>query len=1024
MNFSEGFIKKPIATTLIMIALLIAGLFTYKNLPISALPDVDYPTIQVTTEFPGASPKIIEKLITSPLEKQLGQMSGLEQMISTSSAGVSLITLRFALNVEMSVAEQEVQAALNTASNSIPSELPSPPVYNKVNPADTPVITLAITSDTLPLHEVRDLVETRILQDLSQISGVGLVNVAGGQKPAYRIQVNPVLLANSGLTFADLRSAISQANINAPLGTLNGEQKSTVIHAQSQLQSVEDYENLIISFQNNSPLRLGQVAKVVRDAQNLYQSAWINNKQAILLNIQRQPSANVIDVVDEIYKVLPDLRASLPQTIDIQVVGDRTESIRLSIDNVKNELLLSIALVVIVTFIFLRSIAATLIPSIVVPLSIIGTFIVMFFLGYSINNLTLMALTIATGFVVDDAIVMIENIARHVEEGDSPLNAALKGSKEIGFTLISLTFSLIAVLIPLLFMGDILGRLFSEFAITLAVAILISLFISLTLTPMMCARLLNDKNNIADTKQYKGFHGVTSKYIDGIISLYSKALDVVLRNQFITLLIALSTLGLTVFLYIYIPKGFFPEQDTGEIQIITTSDQSSSFIKMTRDINSLIDDLLKNPNVKSITSYVGVDNSNTSMNKARMQVSLKPHTQRGDLPAIIENLKTTTNQHPLLESFILPNQDLALDAVISQSRYQLTLSSIDAEELNKWISPFKNKLKDISGVRDVVDNLQNNGLELFIKINRDLASKMGISISQIDEALYNAYGQRLISTVFTQSNQYRVVIEIDPKFSTSPQDLKNIFIKSQTSGSLLKLTDLADIQMGKTTLEIQRVNQFPSVMISFNVNNGYALSDIIPQIMKIQSAIKMPASVYMNLQGSSKAYAYSQKNTIWLLLAAIFVMYIVLGVLYESFIHPITILSTLPSATIGALLALILVDRELDMVGIIGIILLIGIVKKNAIMVIDFALNEERVHGLKPIEAVKKAALLRFRPIFMTTLAALFAAIPLMFSTGVGAELRTPLGLTMVGGLMLSQILTLFTTPVIYLYFDRLVKSK
>ncbi|CCG17984.1 AcrB/AcrD/AcrF family protein [Taylorella equigenitalis 14/56] len=1024
MNFSEGFIKKPIATTLIMIALLIAGLFTYKNLPISALPDVDYPTIQVTTEFPGASPKIIEKLITSPLEKQLGQMSGLEQMISTSSAGVSLITLRFALNVEMSVAEQEVQAALNTASNSIPSELPSPPVYNKVNPADTPVITLAITSDTLPLHEVRDLVETRILQDLSQISGVGLVNVAGGQKPAYRIQVNPVLLANSGLTFADLRSAISQANINAPLGTLNGEQKSTVIHAQSQLQSVEDYENLIISFQNNSPLRLGQVAKVVRDAQNLYQSAWINNKQAILLNIQRQPSANVIDVVDEIYKVLPDLRASLPQTIDIQVVGDRTESIRLSIDNVKNELLLSIALVVIVTFIFLRSITATLIPSIVVPLSIIGTFIVMFFLGYSINNLTLMALTIATGFVVDDAIVMIENIARHVEEGDSPLNAALKGSKEIGFTLISLTFSLIAVLIPLLFMGDILGRLFSEFAITLAVAILISLFISLTLTPMMCARLLNDKNNIADTKQYKGFHGVTSKYIDGIISLYSKALDVVLRNQFITLLIALSTLGLTVFLYIYIPKGFFPEQDTGEIQIITTSDQSSSFIKMTRDINSLIDDLLKNPNVKSITSYVGVDNSNTSMNKAIMQVSLKPHTQRGDLPAIIENLKTTTNQHPLLESFILPNQDLALDAVISQSRYQLTLSSIDAEELNKWISPFKNKLKDISGVRDVVDNLQNNGLELFININRDLASKMGISISQIDEALYNAYGQRLISTVFTQSNQYRVVIEIDPKFSTSPQDLKNIFIKSQTSGSLLKLTDLADIQMGKTTLEIQRVNQFPSVMISFNVNNGYALSDIIPQIMKIQSAIKMPASVYMNLQGSTKAYAYSQKNTIWLLLAAIFVMYIVLGVLYESFIHPITILSTLPSATIGALLALILVDRELDMVGIIGIILLIGIVKKNAIMVIDFALNEERVHGLKPIEAVKKAALLRFRPIFMTTLAALFAAIPLMFSTGVGAELRTPLGLTMVGGLMLSQILTLFTTPVIYLYFDRLVKSK
>lgn len=1022
MNFSEVFIRKPIATTLIMIALLLAGLFCYKQLPVSALPDVDYPTIQVTAQFPGASPQTVEKLITSPLEKQLGQMAGIEQMISNSMAGASVITLKFGLDIEMSVAEQEVQAALNAASNSIPDELPMPPVYNKVNPADTPVLTIAITSETLPLHEVRDLVETRILQDISQISGVGLVNISGGQKPAFRIQVNPNALASSGLTFSDLRSAIAQANINTPLGTLNGEQKSTTIHAQSQLQTVEDYENLIIAFQNNAPLRLKQVAKVVRDAENIYQSAWINDKQGILLNVQRQPSANVIEVVDEIYKILPDLRASLPQSIDLEIVGDRTESIRLSIDHVKNELLLSVLLVVLVTFVFLRSLTATFIPSVVVPLSLVGTFVVMYFLGYSLNNLTLMALTIATGFVVDDAIVMIENIARHVENGETPFNAALKGSKEIGFTLISLTFSLIAVLIPLLFMGDILGRLFSEFAVSLAVAIVISLLISLTLTPMMCARLLNSKNNLSESKQYRGFHGLTTKIIDWIIDLYARALEVVLRNQFITLVIAILTLLITIFLYLYIPKGFFPEQDTGLIQIVSLADQSSSFEKTSQTQRELMIDIKANPNVQSVTSYVGVDSTNSTINKTRMQVVLKPHSERSSVDTILGELNEIAQKHPGLKTYVLPSQDLALDTAISQSRYQLTLSSIDKEELSEWITPFMDKLSSIDGVKDVVNNLQTNGLEARVVVNRDLASRMGITIGQIDEALYDAFGQRLISTVFTQANQYRIVLEIDPNLSKSPSDLSNIYLKSNISGNLVRLTDIANIEIGTTSLEVQRVDQFPSTLISFNLKDGFALSDIIPQVTEIPSQINMPESVYLDLQGSTAAYTSSQANTLWLLLAAIFVMYIVLGVLYESFIHPITILSTLPSATIGALLALIFVDMELDMVGIIGIILLIGIVKKNAIMVIDFALIAEREQGLSPRDAVRQAALIRFRPIFMTTLAALFAAIPLMLSTGVGAELRTPLGLTMVGGLMLSQILTLFTTPVIYLYFDRLTK--
>lgn len=1016
MSLSRPFILRPVATTLAMIAVFISGLIAYRWLPVSSLPEVDYPTIQVSTFYPGASPDVMASLVTSPLEKQFGQMPGLRQMSSSSSAGASVLTLQFSLELPLDVAEQQVQAAINAAGNLLPKDLPAPPVYSKVNPADAPVLTLAVTSPTVPLPQVRDLVDTRVAQRLSQIPGVGLVSVAGGQRPAVRIQANPQSLAAYGLTLADLRNAISAANVNQPKGTLNGPLRATTINANDQLKSPDEYMDLIVTYRNNAPLRLSDVAQAVMAAEDARLAAWADGQPAILLNVQRQPGANVIEVVDRIHKLIPALRQALPANLDLKVMSDRTITIRASVHDVQVEMLIAIFLVVLVTFVFLRTLTATFIPGVVVPLSLVGTFGIMYLAGFSINNLTLMALTVATGFVVDDAIVMIENIARYLEKGESPLQAALKGASQIGFTLVSLTFSLIAVLIPLLFMTEVVGRLFREFAITLAVAILLSLLISLTLTPMMCARLLRTGNQ----EQGGAVSRMSERLTNALIAKYEATLKVVLNHQALTLMVAIGTFALTWVLYLAVPKGFFPQQDTGLVQVITQAPQNLSFAAMSQRQEEAVKVLLDDPDVYSVSSFIGVDAANPTLNTGRMQIALKPHSQRDQNAAeIMRRLQDSLASQTGMQFYLQPVQDLTVEDRVSRTQFQLTLETPYADLLAEWVPKLVERMRQIPELVDVADDLQNEGLHTYLEIDREAASRLGVTATAITDALYDAFGQRQVSTIFTQSNQYRVVIETAPQFRQDPAGLGNVYVKT-AEGKPVALTNFARIEQGRSPLVINRMGQFPVVTISFNLAPGASLSSAVEKIGQAEREIDLPASVQTRYQGAAQAFEASLTSTLWLILAAIITMYIVLGILYESFIHPVTILSTLPSAAIGALLALMLTGRDLDMIGIIGIILLIGLVKKNAIMMIDFALEAERRQKLSPRDAIEQAAILRFRPIMMTTLAALFGAIPLMLSTGTGAELRQPLGLVLVGGLLVSQVLTLYTTPVIYLFFDRL----
>lgn len=1017
MNLSRLFILRPVATTLCMLAIVLSGIIAYRLLPVSALPQVDYPTIRVMTLYPGASPDVMTSAVTAPLERQFGQMPGLTQMASTSSGGASVLTLRFNLDINMDVAEQQVQAAINAASNLLPSDLPAPPVYNKVNPADTPVLTLAITSKTMLLPKLNDLVDTRMAQKIAQISGVGMVSIAGGQRQAVRIKVNPEALAANGLNLADVRSLINASNVNQPKGNFDGPTRVSMLDANDQLKTPEEYAELILAYNNGAPLRLKDVAEIVDGAENERLAAWANENQAVLLNIQRQPGANVIEVVDRIKALLPSITDNLPAGIDVTVLTDRTQTIRASVRDVQLELLIAIALVVMVTFLFLRRLSATIIPSIAVPLSLIGTFGVMYLAGFSINNLTLMALTVATGFVVDDAIVMLENISRYIEEGDSPMQAALKGAKQIGFTLISLTLSLIAVLIPLLFMGDVVGRLFREFAITLAVAILISLVVSLTLTPMMCARLLKAEPK---PEEQGRFYRVSGAFIDWMIREYGRMLQWVLKHQPLTLLVAIGTLALTVFLYMVVPKGFFPVQDTGVIQGITEAPQSISFSAMSQRQQALAQLILQDPAVQSLSSYIGVDGDNATLNSGRMLINLKPHGDRDETASeVIARLQPQVDKLTGIRLYMQPVQDLTIEDRVSRTQYQFSLTSPDAEMLSTWTQKLVTALSNQPELTDVASDLQDKGLQVYLVIDRDAASRLGVTVANITDALYDAFGQRQISTIYTQASQYRVVLQAKDGEKIGPQALDQIHVKT-TDGGQVRLSSLAKVEERQAQLAISHIGQFPSVMVSFNLAPGVALGEAVELINQVQKDIGMPVGVQTEFQGAAKAFQASLSSTLLLILAAIVTMYIVLGVLYESYIHPITILSTLPSAAVGALLALILSGNDLGMIAIIGIILLIGIVKKNAIMMIDFALDAERNQGMAPEQAIYQAALLRFRPILMTTLAALFGAVPLMLATGSGAELRQPLGLVMVGGLLVSQVLTLFTTPVIYLYFDRM----
>jgi multidrug efflux pump len=1084
MSPSRIFILRPIATSLLMAAILLAGGVAYKELPVSALPEVDYPTIQIVTFYPGASPEVMATSVTAPLERQFGEVPGLQQMTSISSDGCSVITLQFNLSLNIDVAEQEVQESINASGTYLPPDLPTPPVYSKTNPADTPILTLALTSTDLPLSKVEDLADTRLSPKISQLPGVGLVSISGGQKPAVRIQANPTQLASYGLNLEDLRNAIVSANVNQAKGNFDGVHQAYQIGANDQLLSSSDYAPMIVAYRNNAPVKLSDVANVTDEAENVYQAAWMNSVPAVIMNIQRQPGANIITVVDRIKALLPQLTLTLPQSIQVRVLTDRTTTIRASVKDVEFSLMLTVALVVMVIFLFLRNLSATIIPSVAVPLSIVGTFGVMYLLGYSLNNLTLMALTISTGFVVDDAIVMIENITRYIEEGEPPLHAALKGSAQIGFTIISLTVSLIAVLIPLLFMGDIVGRLFREFAVTLAVTILVSAIVSLTLTPMMCSKLLKHQPEAQQGRFYQSSERVWKSMLD----LYDRTLQWVLRRQTATLIVAIATLVFTILLYIYIPKGFFPIQDTGVIQGVSEAAQTVSFQQMSDSQQALARVILKDPAVDSLSSFIGIDGTNTTLNSGRIQINLKPlEARKISASDVIRRLQPELDKVPGITLFMQPVQDLTVDDRVSRTEFQYTLEDPSADELNTFAPKMLAALQKLPELRDVASDQQVGGLEAELVYDRETAYRLGISPSTIDQTLYDAYGQREVSTMFTQLNQYHVVLEVNPSYQQNPLNLRNLYIRtaspgssaaggsssvvtggsaaaqlfgptssltvaantlsSSTSSSPLNSSAIASdsafavpiksssafassgqVPLAAFTHVVERTapitvnhqGQFPVVTLSFNLAPNASLGDAITAVNRVKDQMGMPGSIQGAFQGTAASFQNSLSNEPILILAAIITVYIVLGVLYESYVHPITILSTLPSAGVGALLALWLTRNDFSVIALIGIVLLIGIVKKNAIMMIDFALEAERKEGMTPVNAIYQACLLRFRPIMMTTMAALLGGVPLAFGAGVGSELRRPLGISIVGGLLLSQLLTLYTTPVVYIWFDRL----